>query len=341
MSDVSTSFVSPAKGSTITSISTTVPSASHHKLQRHTRPSSPSPYAQPLPTAPSAKSPFFISLEEEHDASRISVRTDSPSSHLPHRTFQTSPLSSASTLTPLSTAQRVARQPRRPLSTPPSLSSASRAASHSVSVSAWRQWSKHSANYSDCDSIISEPASYSNSARVSSDIWIVQGDVHDGERTPRQRQRQRQRHRHPRATREFDSATLRRSALKTRVTPAAYDAYDDEADSSKLLSQFMSGSISPTLAPNNKRGMSEFDECANGASCKKETSRSIRGSSHAYYASSRFQQHQQYASYKHVNMHSFYRNESYVQKKRFAPRRIRWWLRKWTQKMRGQWEYNF
>ncbi|KAI0561959.1 hypothetical protein FGB62_68g128 [Gracilaria domingensis] len=209
---------------------------------------------------------------------------------------------------------------------------ASRAASHSVSLSTWRQWSKHSANNSDCDSILSEPASYSSSARVSNDIWIVQNDVGDGKPLYRPRQCDRVN------GREYHSANLRRPMLKTRVAPPAYDAYNDDTNSSKLLSEFFSGCISPTLAPNNKRAMSEFDRRQQAT---RDTTRGFGGSGSAYYASARDQQRQQFASYKQANMHSFCGNEPYVEKKRFSARRLRWWLRKWTQKMRGQWEYNF
>lgn len=343
---------SPTRASTITSVSTTATSIPPSRRPSHQR-ASHTPPTHRYTLTPSAKSPFFTRLEEEHDASSASIDTDSASARPPRLTpsLHASTLSSESTST-LRPPHRRLRQPRRPLSTPPPppqpLQRAHRSTSHSITASAWKQWSKRTCTNSDSESILSEPASYSRSAYVANGMWIVQHDASTAERELTRRRQQR-------AAQRANRLRSLQPSFETRVKPRAYacDLYqEEEADSSQLLSQFFSGQISPSMAPNNVRAMSEFERVApSSRRMAPEGAAGTRAHTNDYYAGAMGGN-----APHHVHDSTFgerYRGmgldaKGYFEAKgscratrRFSPRRLRWWFRKWSHKMRGQWEYNF
>lgn len=180
-------------------------------------------------------------------------------------------------------------------------------------------------------------------------MWIVQHDASTAEKELTRRREQR-------STQRAKKVHSLQSSFATRVKPRAYayDLYDEEANSSQLLSEFFSGRISPSMAPNNVRAMSEFDRVA--PSSKRVApmgTAAARAHTNDYYGAmgknSHSQPHYVHDStfgdtYRGMGLDAkayFEQKRSCGTKKRFSPRRLRWWFRKWSHKMRGQWEYNF
>lgn len=110
---------------------------------------------------------------------------------------------------------------------------------------------------SDADSVLSEPASYSNSSYVASDMWLVHRDVDNAERMLKQKERERERERERHRPR-WDIPRGRAVSAATDMRYADVFSPRNEAQdvSSKLVRMFFSGEAASPV-PHKPRSTQE------------------------------------------------------------------------------------
>lgn len=186
----------------------------------------------------------------------------------------------------------------------------------------------------DNDSVISEPASYSNGAFVASDMWLVQKDVQPAESALADKQRRRRQ----RMKQLDDPRALRQAVSVSAANPSIYDE-DKETGSSRLVNQFFSGGLSPYLGcPRRNERIGSADLWSDNNVTRGFPDTDI---ANYRYPEKDEQEYPYYSTKQDTYSTEPARHTEFgaAGRKISRARRLRWWIRRVSYRVRGEWEY--